>query len=368
MGCYLPLADADDAGSSGVSLPVDDRVTVADGVPCAVQQIVSQRCQTCHGARPSAPMSLMSRADLKSNASLMLARLRDAARPMPPSGLLAGGELATVEAWLNAGLPVGTSCDAAVPSSSDSDAGVPGEGLPCEVEALLAQNCRSCHGATPSGPMSLITRDHLLAPSVSEPTTTVGALSVRRMSDAARPMPPGAPLSATQIKTISNWVNAGMPAGSCAPTDAGRDIFDVPAQCTSKMTWSGNNTGSPQMNPGRACLTCHAKQNAIEGEEKAPAGVGGTVYPSAHEPDLCNGLPGGAEVILTGADGKELRMTVNAAGNFFSRSTPLARPYRARVVFQGRERRMGTPQTSSDCNSCHTQAGANGAPGRIVAP
>lgn len=29
---------------------------------------------------------------------------------------------------------------------------------------------------------------------------------------------------------------------------------------------------------------------------------------------------------------------------------------------------MSTPQTSTDCNACHTEQGANGAQGRIVRP
>jgi hypothetical protein len=38
------------------------------------------------------------------------------------------------------------------------------------------------------------------------------------------------------------------------------------------------------------------------------------------------------------------------------------------VTYMGRERAMVTMQTSGDCNSCHTQNGANAAPGRIVLP
>ena len=43
-------------------------------------------------------------------------------------------------------------------------------------------------------------------------------------------------------------------------------------------------------------------------------------------------------------------------------------PFTAKVTYQGRERAMTAPQTSGDCNGCHTQAGANGAPGRITLP
>jgi len=40
----------------------------------------------------------------------------------------------------------------------------------------------------------------------------------------------------------------------------------------------------------------------------------------------------------------------------------------ARVVRGDQERVMLSPQMDGDCNSCHTENGANGAPGRIVAP
>jgi len=42
--------------------------------------------------------------------------------------------------------------------------------------------------------------------------------------------------------------------------------------------------------------------------------------------------------------------------------------FRAKVVYQGRERIMTVAQTIGDCNSCHTQYGANNAPGRILLP
>jgi hypothetical protein len=46
----------------------------------------------------------------------------------------------------------------------------------------------------------------------------------------------------------------------------------------------------------------------------------------------------------------------------------VATPFRAKVVYQGRERVMNTAQTNGNCNSCHTQNGTGSAPGRIVIP
>lgn len=133
------------------------------------------------------------------------------------------------------------------------------------------------------------------------------------------------------------------------------------AVCTSGTAWTGGNAGSPTMNPGMACINCHAS-----GGEGPLFSIAGTLYPTVNEPDLCNGA-GGATVMITGADGQTLTLTANAAGNFFS-EVPIATPFAAKVVFEGRERAMAAHQTSGDCNGCHTQNGANGAPGRIVLP
>jgi hypothetical protein len=43
-------------------------------------------------------------------------------------------------------------------------------------------------------------------------------------------------------------------------------------------------------------------------------------------------------------------------------------PYTVEVRYQGRVRAMTTPQSTGDCNSCHTEQGAKGAPGRIMLP
>lgn len=121
------------------------------------------------------------------------------------------------------------------------------------------------------------------------------------------------------------------------------------------------------MHPGLACIHCHTSG----GEEEGPRfAVAGTVYPTPHEPDDCNGAASsaGATVVVTDANGAEHRLTANGAGNFFleSRSFPL--PYTAKVTYEGRERVMVAEQSDGDCNGCHTESGANHAPGRIFLP
>ena len=155
----------------------------------------------------------------------------------------------------------------------------------------------------------------------------------------------------------------GAGSGSGGTTGAGGDPFTVAPKCTSGTMWTQANRGSTEMNPGKACITCHSTMNGPS------LTIGGTVYPSAHEPDLCNGANGsnGARVVITGADGAVLTLTPGASGNFNSR-TRVMTPFKAKVTYMGRERAMNAAQTSGDCNACHTQNGTNSAPGRILLP
>jgi hypothetical protein len=233
--------------------------------------------------------------------------------------------------------------------------------LPCEVNAILAANCQSCHGLWPAGgaPMSLVTYADLTAPAKSDPTKSVAELCVTRIQDTSAPMPPTPPMmGAADVATFQNWVNAGMPMGDCV---SGPDPLGAAPQCTSGQTWNGGSEGSSQMNPGMACISCHS-----QGGEGPSFTLAGTVYPTGHEPDRCFGMAA-AQVVITDAAGRTLTLTPNSAGNFSARAT-LTLPYNAKVVANGMTRAMSAAQTSGDCNACHTQNGDNGAPGRITAP
>jgi len=124
------------------------------------------------------------------------------------------------------------------------------------------------------------------------------------------------------------------------------------------------------MDPGRACIDCHARSNAESGEQDAPPfAFAGTIYPGEHEPDQCVASASeGAVVEVTDATGAVTRATANGVGNFYLEVDSLQYPLTARVLFQGRERSMLEAQTTGDCNGCHTQDGAQSAPGRIVLP
>jgi hypothetical protein len=129
------------------------------------------------------------------------------------------------------------------------------------------------------------------------------------------------------------------------------------------------------MRPGVACVACHVDSNATSGKSDAPVFlVAGTVYPSLHEPDFCEGTSAaGAEVVVTDALARTLVAPVNDAGNFFlvhpdDDPAPLLPPFEARIRFHDREQVVVHESADGDCNRCHSAAGAEDAPGRITLP
>ncbi len=238
-----------------------------------------------------------------------------------------------------------------------------GDGLPCDVQAVLADHCTSCHGSPPSGaPMSLVSYADLAAQSPYG--GTIAQRAYARMSSATSPMPPGSGITvpSAQIATFKAWLDAGMPMGSCGGGATGPDPLNAAPTCTSGTYWTGGNEGSSRMHPGDACIACHGRS----GGEAPRFNIAGTVYPTGHEPVDCNGT-NQAQIVITDKNGQTITLTPNAAGNFFA-SSALAFPITAKVVAGGKERAMQTPQMSGDCNSCHTATGAMMAPGRVTLP
>ena len=127
--------------------------------------------------------------------------------------------------WVDVGPRGGAGGGAGAPGSGGASA----SGLPCGVERLLRDRCQQCHGPTTAfgAPMSLVTRDDLLAPSFSDPTVSAAARSLARVTEGGRPMPPppNAPTSAAEVAALRAWVEASMPAATpgeaCAAGGAG---------------------------------------------------------------------------------------------------------------------------------------------------
>jgi hypothetical protein len=147
------------------------------------------------------------------------------------------------------------------------------------------------------------------------------------------------------------------------PRDAAVDPWGLPPTCSGTMVAA--TVGRPTDQPGSACVACHTSGGGPRWN------LGGTVYPTGHEPTLCTGVDGASKmtVELTGGNGSHQVLAVNAVGNFFGTAT-VTSPFTAKIVRAGSERASGATHTAAmgDCNGCHTQAGTGGAKGRLVGP
>lgn len=265
----------------------------------------------------------------------------------PPSGAGAPGD-------------TGGSLDGGTTTSSAA-------GLPCDLGQLLATECAACHGSPPlpSALSPLVTRADLLSPAKTAAGKNLAEASLAMIQAGTMPPPPAPPPSPAPLQ---QWIAAGYPDTGCstAPgsgsgsSDGGvPDPFGAPPVCTSNRYNRGGESAS--MDPGEACISCHTRSGG------PGFSIAGTVYPTAHEPDTCDGVNGGASVVVTDAAGATFTINVNAVGNFAG-SAAVAAPFTVKVVSGAKTRPMLTPLTSGDCNACHTQTGTAGAPGRILLP
>lgn len=280
--------------------------------------------------------------------------------------------------WILLGVSVAlTGCYTGAATGNGNEAGTTGHdgltsstdlgataGLPCDVAQLLETYCSACHGTSGAQSVRLVSHDDLLRTSSFDPTKNEAQVSLMRMQGKTMPPAGSAAPTAQEIAAFATWVQAGTPTGDCNTTptgDAGPDPFAGPHVCTSGSYYSfGHNTA---MEPGNACISCHTQQG--EGPRYR---IAGTVYPTGHEPSRCKSTGvQGAQVVVTDATGAVHTYNANSVGNFYG-TAPIVMPYRAEVRYGGKVRVMVASQTSGDCNSCHTENGANGAPGRILLP
>jgi len=389
------LPDALDDGDATSSDSISDSSTFVDAtsdatVPsfCDVDALMKTKCTTCHGSGSFLP--LVTAADLSKKSTAYPTQtyaerssVRMKAGTMPPAGGATPADIAMLDSWIasayasttcggsDAGTDAGdaTVVDTGVGDAADTsvtDAGP--TGIPCDVDTLLKAKCVSCHNTGSFLP--LVTYADLTAMSSTYPTQTYAQRSSVRMT--AGTMPPGGGATTTEIASLDAWITAGYPKGSCGGTDGGTDAtidtsFDTtppPPVCTSGKYWTSGTSGDPRMLPGRDCIACH---KTMGGPTYV---IAGTVYPTLHEPDNCNGVNGtttGAKVVATDTAGKVVTINVNSVGNFYWNGT-LTLPFKVKVTVGTTSRDMLGSLTNGACNSCHTVTGASGAPGRIYLP
>jgi hypothetical protein len=280
-------------------------------------------------------------------------------------------------------------------SGSNTDAGPLGQagtgaatGLPCDVQATIENRCLACHDGTMKGAGAppMLNYNDLMVKSSSDPTKSLAQEAAVRMNANGAmqmPPPPAVKCDPSEIADWESWVEAGTPENpmSCTPpaadagatdggtTDSGTTTLDAGADggaCTSGKYWTGGNTPDPNMNPGEACMACHQVKGGPN------LSFGGTIYTGSHEPDLCYGVapPPTLTVTVTDRTGRSVSVFATSDGNFQVpvQNPALRAPFKANISDGKKTRSMIGQVTSGDCNSCHTVAGKNGAPGRIMAP
>lgn len=173
----------------------------------------------------------------------------------------------------------------------------------------------------------------------------------------------GNPATATPTPSgtgTSTPTPTGTGTGTATPTPTG-----TPANaCVSGFMWVLGDLKSDWMHPGMDCVGCHATNSGPD------LWVGGTVYAADGQVDDCGGVSG-ATVTVTDANGVSHALTTNYTGNFFLKQADapgFAYPYSVKVSMNGADRVMAASQTTGACNSCHTQTGSGGAPGRVLQP
>ena len=116
--------------------------------------------------------------------------------------------------------------------------------------------------------------------------------------------------------------------------------------------------GGPTMKAGQACLACHSAGGSASEERFTAAG---TVYA-----DAAGSAPlEGATVTITDDAGKQVELTSNSVGNFYT-SKSLTFPLSITVTDGTSEATMASGAPNGDCNSCHAPDGDAGA--RIYVP
>lgn len=425
-GCSQGLPVAPGGGPGGAD------PDVAGSTLCDVQALFAAQCAACHDGstppdlRDDAVLALVGQASaLHPDRQLVVAGdpddsflytkitvVADGAGDLMPLGAeLDDNAKETVRAWIAGGALA--SCDGPAEGEGEGEGDVGGEGEgegdTSSACAVLSTRCASCHygGAIdvdlrPDAQRDLVgaaspgyAGETLVVAGDPEASFLYQKMAGSQGSSRGGIMPPAGAVSTSELALVRAWIADGAP-DDCAgvpppppppPLEPGGDISDhignasvvagftdrvpsgVTGTCSTDQYWQFGDAESSRMHPGRACLACHQAEG--EGPRR---GFLGTVVQAVDDSNDCRGVGDVRVDILDDGDGSVLATTTtNNAGNFIIESSTLCTqtscpPYRVRLTLDGRTRDMLTPQTSGDCNTCHSAAGTDGAPGRIVAP
>jgi mono/diheme cytochrome c family protein len=192
------------------------------------QEVFKGYCQKCHNERDqkgdlivSDRGSLLDKDRLPTPAlvpgdpdkSLLLQRIQDKARPMPPkkeNNPVSPRDIALLRAWIVAGAPAPAT--SVVASASQADPAGP---VQSRVKAIFREHCGSCHDtAKPEAGLHIFNREEIVNSKVIVPGKPEESVLLDRLTsaDPRRLMPQGGPkLRAEQIEAIRRWIAEQAP-------------------------------------------------------------------------------------------------------------------------------------------------------------
>jgi hypothetical protein len=128
----------------------------------------------------------------------------------PPTGA-AGAAVGASQAPASSAAPGPKASGTGSGTAPTGPMGAGGDDLPCAVSQALASNCQKCHASEPvfGAPMPLVTLADLQKPSKTNPSLTVAQAAIKRMNDAASPMPPGANITPAERDLLLAYMTDG---------------------------------------------------------------------------------------------------------------------------------------------------------------
>jgi len=262
LGSLILLASCNGTISKQSSL---DASSLGIGTGSATEQqalaILSTNCVSCHGGGNSSGGV----SNITDVASLLQAGLIIPGQPnqsplilavqlgrMPLGGALSVQDIQTLVDWVSGSnsSPVANP----VPAAGSNPAPVDTSTLAGQAITILQNNCYACHGTVVSGNVDQINNPaHLIALGVVIPGNAAGSSLYVAVSTGVMPL--GGALSAADIATLANWINAGAQAPNSATTPAAPTVIPLGPSFQSLM----QNVIGPK------CLACHAGTTAKGG-------------------------------------------------------------------------------------------------------
>jgi len=263
-----------------------------------------------------------------------------------------------------------------------------------DVHNVIKQQCLACHGA--SGGFSIGTSatpfdraqaysnimifvNDLNAPSNNRLLLKASGTSVHGGGNIFS-------TTSYEYDLISTWIKAGAPLDATITFDVGtlalvtepRPGYDTPT--AEAKSFSIKHKGGFNPVQGQACIKCHQNET-----QKDILRFGGTLLSYIHTPNAQYYQDLSTYTInLIGNNGTNLSANTNPSGseighnNFYIKSedgnfinaelfTAYIKNSAGDVINQSG---LNTHNSSThrDCNSCHSKAGINGAPGRVLVP